>query len=181
MRLVKPLILVGLLGILAYLTLFKSGKTFARSIGGNIMEIAQSTLDLIADFEKFSPVPYKDAGGHSIGFGHFIQPGENYTTIDMPKALNLLRRDTAGAQSAVAALVKVPLAQNQVDALVSLVYNIGMTNFSNSTLLKKLNAGDFKAAADQFNVWNKTHLDGQLVVSDSLIKRRSAERLLFLS
>ena len=180
-QLIKPLILVGLVGILAYLTLFKSGKTLARSIGGNFMDIAQSTLDLIADFEKFSPVPYKDAGGQSIGFGHFIQPGESYASIDLKTALDLLKRDTAGAQSTVSTLVKVPLARNQIDALVSLVYNIGASNFKKSTLLRKLNVSDYTGAADQFNVWNKTHINGFLVVSDNLIKRRSAERLLFLS
>jgi hypothetical protein len=73
-------------------------------------------------------------------------------------------------------VVKVPLTQNQFDALVSLVYNIGQTAFSNSTLLKKLNAKDYQGAADQFLRWNK----GGGKVMKGLVRRREAERALFL-
>lgn len=70
----------------------------------------------------------------------------------------------------------VPLSQNQFDALVSLVYNIGETAFSNSTLLKKLNAKDYQGAADQFPRWNK----GGGQVLKGLVRRRADERDLFL-
>ncbi|WP_312069487.1 lysozyme, partial [Acinetobacter sp.] len=73
-------------------------------------------------------------------------------------------------------LVKVPLSQNQFDALVSLTYNIGSTAFKNSTLLKKLNAKDYAGAADQFLRWNK----GGGKVLKGLVRRREAERALFL-
>jgi lysozyme len=58
----------------------------------------------------------------------------------------------------------VPLTQNQFDALVSLVFNIGGGAFRKSTLLKKLNAGDIQGAADQFLVWNKGTVNGKRVV-----------------
>ncbi len=72
--------------------------------------------------------------------------------------------------------VTVPLNQNQFDALVSLTYNIGSGAFNNSTLLKKLNKGDYQGAADQFLVWNKA--GGK--VMKGLVRRREAEQALFL-
>ena len=74
-------------------------------------------------------------------------------------------------------LVKVPLNQNQFDALVSICYNIGMGNFSKSTLLKKINQGDFKGASLEFEKWNKS---GGIVLA-GLVKRRLKEKALFIS
>lgn len=71
--------------------------------------------------------------------------------------------------------VTVALNQNQFDALVSLTYNIGTGAFASSTLLKKLNAGDYKGAAAQFDVWNKA--GGKRM--QGLVNRRSTERKLF--
>ena len=73
-------------------------------------------------------------------------------------------------------LVKVPLTQNQFDALVSLTYNIGTGAFEKSTLLKKLNTGDYQGAADQFTVWNK----GGGKVLQGLVNRRAKEKEVFL-
>ena len=79
-------------------------------------------------------------------------------------------------ESTVNTSVKAPLTQNQYDALVSLSYNIGSNAFKNSTLLKKLNSGDYKGAAEQFLVWNK--VNSKRV--QGLVNRREAERNLFL-
>jgi lysozyme len=79
-------------------------------------------------------------------------------------------------QTAVNDAVNIPLSQNQFDALVSLAYNIGTNAFKTSTLVKYLNALDYKAAADQFLVWNKA---GGSVLK-GLVRRREAERALFL-
>lgn len=88
----------------------------------------------------------------------------------------LLRADLGTAEAAVNRLVTVPLTQNQFDALVSLVFNIGEGNFSKSTLLRRLNAGEREAAAGQFGRWNKS----KGVELAGLTKRRAAERELFL-
>jgi lysozyme len=72
--------------------------------------------------------------------------------------------------------VTVPLSQNQFDALVSLAYNIGTNAFKTSTLVKYLNALDFKAAADEFLKWNR----GGGKVMKGLVRRRETERALFL-
>lgn len=74
-------------------------------------------------------------------------------------------------------VVNVPLTQNQFDALVSLAYNIGPHAFEASTLLKKLNVGDYYAAAEQFLRWDKSK--GQIL--KGLVKRRAAEKKLFLT
>ena len=78
-------------------------------------------------------------------------------------------------EHAVDQAVKVSIDQNQFDALVSLTYNIGAGAFRNSTLLKKLNVGDYHGASAQFDVWNKA--SGRVL--QGLVNRRSVERTLF--
>lgn len=73
------------------------------------------------------------------------------------------------------------LNQNQWDALVCLVYNIGQAAFRGSTLLRLINQRDFKGAAEEFLKWDKEHRNGVLVEDPGLLRRREAERTLFLS
>lgn len=173
----KALILAGLVSALAYLTLTKSGREVAVQVGDSIMQFSDNGIDNIKRFEGFSPVPYRDAQGWSIGYGHFIKPGENLTAVSEAQARALLKQDAAMASAAVSNSVSVPLTQNQFDALVSLTYNIGITAFRNSTLLLKLNAGDYSNAAAQFSRWNKSQ--GEVIAA--LDRRRSNERALFMT
>jgi lysozyme len=83
------------------------------------------------------------------------------------------------AQAAVKRLVKVPISQNQFDAITSLVYNIGQTAFAHSTLLKLLNNMDYDGTAKQFLAWNKVQINGIYKASDGLSKRRKEESELF--
>lgn len=140
------------------------------------MKLSAAGLNLIKDFEKFTPSKYKDAKGYSIGYGHYILPGENFSTITQAQALALLAKDVLIAESAINRLVKAPLNQSQFDVLVSLVFNIGSGNFSTSTVLKRINAGDYAGAAAAFAMWNKS--DGE--VKQNLIDRRAIERAHFL-
>ena len=78
--------------------------------------------------------------------------GKNFSE---QRCRELLASDTSAAQSAVRQAVKVPITQGQYDALVSFVFNVGATNFKNSTLLRKINAGQCKAAGQEFLRWNK--------------------------
>ncbi len=75
--------------------------------------------------------------------------------------------------------IKVPLTQNQCDALCSLVFNIGATAFAASTLLKKLNFGDYSGAAAEFIKWNKATVNDKKIPLLGLIKRRQVEKALF--
>lgn len=173
----KVLALAGLLAALAYLTLTKSGRDVAAQIGESIMKFSDNGLEVIKRFEGFSPVPYQDAQGWSIGYGHFIKPDEILTAVSESQAADLLKQDAAIASAAVSNSVSVDLTQNQFDALVSLTYNIGVTAFRNSTLLKKLNAGDYSGAAAQFARWNKSQ--GEVLAA--LTSRRANEQALFLT
>ncbi|MND20258.1 Lysozyme RrrD [compost metagenome] len=120
---------------------------------------------------------YKDGGGvWTIGYGHTGADVREGLTIPLSEAERLLTRDLRVAENHVNGAVKVKLTQNQFDALVSFVYNVGGEAFRSSTLLKKLNAGDYLGAADQFPRWNKDN--GKVV--DGLTNRRREERELFL-
>ena len=88
----------------------------------------------------------------------------------------MLMNDIARFEPELDSLAKVPLSQNQWDALMSFVYNLGSANLGPSTLLKLLNAGDYAGAAEQFLRWNKA--GGQVLAG--LTKRRAAERAMFL-
>ena len=120
---------------------------------------------------------YRDTVGViTIGVGHtsaagppIVKPGMKITAEQSDE---ILSRDLAGVENDVNSAVKVPLTQNQFDALVSFVFNVGGGAFRKSTLLKKLNAHDFSGAADQFLVWTK---------QKELTGRRKAERQQFLT
>jgi lysozyme len=137
-------------------------------------------LDEIKGYEQFRGTAYQNDGDvPTIGYGH---TGPDVTVADVGKktitkrqAERLLRQDVAKAEAVVKRNVKVCLTQGQYDALVSLVFNIGAGNFKNSTLLKKLNAGDYRGASAEFPMWNKSNG----VVSPGLVKRRAAERKMF--
>ena len=144
------------------------------------MDISAEGLKLIQSFEGLRLKAYDDGVGvWTIGYGTIKYPnGVKVKSGDVcteSQANEYMKHDLEGFVSAVNKLVTVPLKQNQFDALVSLMYNIGQTNFANSTLLKKLNTGNYKDAAAQFNVWNRA--GGR--VMQGLINRRAAERKVF--
>ncbi|HXI86339.1 MAG TPA: lysozyme, partial [Parvularculaceae bacterium] len=84
------------------------------------------------------------------------------------------------SETLLAETVRAPLNQNEHDALVSLIFNIGEENWRRSTVLRKINAGDKLAAAQGFEMWNKARVNGELVTLDGLVRRRAAEKSLFL-
>lgn len=138
-------------------------------------------LNLIKGFEGKRLYAYDDGVGvWTIGFGTIKYPnGVRVKKGDVcteKQAEEYLQNDLVKFEAAINKLVKVHLTQNQFDALASFTYNLGETNLANSTLLKKLNKGDYKGAADQFLVWNKA--GGK--VMKGLVRRREAERALFL-
>lgn len=136
-------------------------------------------LDLITRFEDFKPKPYDDGTGTiTIGYGHTrsaVMPAQ----VTEEEALELLRSDLDHFIQAVANEVRVPINENQFAALVSLAFNIGDRAFANSTLLKKLNSGNYVAASNEFQKWNKVTVNGQKQRSVGLSRRRAAEEQLF--
>ena len=124
--------------------------------------ISDQGLNLIKKFEGLHKVdadgmivPYHcPANVLTIGFGHTKGVKKNMR-ITKQEAEDLLRDDMKVYEAEVKRLVDVPLSQYQFDALVSFVFNLGAANFGSSTLLKKLNAGDYAAVPAQFMRWNK--------------------------
>lgn len=89
----------------------------------------------------------------------------------------LLQQDTGIAQAAVRSSVKVPITQGQFDRLVSFTFNVGTGAFKSSTLLRKLNAGECRAAADEFLRWTKA----RGVTLKGLVARRQRDRDAFVA
>jgi lysozyme len=142
------------------------------------LSISPRGVALIKAHEGFSSKWYVcPAGKTTIGYGHVKRQGDGVGEgpITEARAAEILVQDAATAVGDVRRYVEAPLNQNQFDALVSFVYNVGAANFKGSTLLKKLNAGDYESAAANFPRWiyaNRKPLEG-------LRKRRAAERALF--
>lgn len=141
--------------------------------------LSSQGLQLISGFEGFSATIYPDVAGYdTIGFGHKLVSGENEkfrNGINRDQGLALLRTDARTAENHVRSAVKALLNQNEYDALVSFTYNLGGGAFRGSTLLKKLNAGNYDGASDEFPRWNRA--GGRVV--DGLTERRRKERILF--
>lgn len=145
------------------------------------MKISKTGLDLIKKFEGLRLTAYDDGVGvWTIGYGTIKYPNgvrvKRGDKITQAQADEYMANDVSVFERAVNRLVKVPLTQNQYDALVSFTYNLGETNLSTSTLLRKLNTHDYKGAAEQFERWNKA--GGK--VMKGLTRRRIAEKELFL-
>ena len=141
------------------------------------MRISHRGLKLIAGYERFSSVPYICQGGKlTIGFGHVILPGENFTEITMEEGQELLRKDAEIAERAVNRYVAVEINQDIFDALVSFTFNVGGGALMESTLLKFLNAGQYYAAALEFCRWDNA---GGKEMS-GLEVRRAEEELVFV-
>ena len=131
---------------------------------------------MIREFEGLKLKSYLcPAGVWTIGVGHTkgVKPG---MVITEERAKELLREDLAEFEAGITKLVRVPLTSNQFSALVSLAFNVGLANVASSTLLKKLNEGDYQGAADQFPRWDKAR--GKTLAG--LTRRRAAERALWL-
>ncbi|WP_439327587.1 lysozyme [Lonepinella sp. BR2357] len=147
----------------------------------NQWNLSQQGINALKGYEGLRTKAYlDDAGKWTIGYGHTgkvgnIPVGKGMTITDQ-QAEDLFKSRLPEFENAVRNSINVPLTQNQYDALVSLAYNIGPTAFQNSTLVKKLNAGDMSGAADQFMAWRKAGgKDNQ-----GLINRRNREREMFL-
>lgn len=144
------------------------------------MNISNEGLSLIKLFEGLSLRAYQDVAGiWTIGYGH-IKGVESGATISEREAESFLSDDLKDAQRAVERLVKVPLNENEYSALVSLVFNIGEGAFARSTVLKRLNRGDREGAADAIELWNKATINGRKKTVPGLVRRRAAEKALFL-
>lgn len=144
-------------------------------------KLSSKGLEYIMKKEKFSATPYKATKAEkylTIGYGHYGADVKPNMKITKEEAMQLLKNDIKWAEDVVNNNVTVPLTQNQFDALVSFVFNTGPNALPNSTLLKKLNSGDYKGAAAEFDKWVK---DDSKKTLPGLVKRRAEEKSVFLS
>lgn len=132
------------------------------------MKTSEKGIDLLKILEEgkgFSSKSYVcPAGKRTIGYGHVILPGEKIIEpITEEQAEDILEKDVLIAEEAVNKYVKIKLSQNQFDALVCFVFNIGKVNFKTSTLLKFINTELWDKIPSQFMRWvyvDKTKLKG---------------------
>jgi lysozyme len=143
----------------------------------NNYQYSEAGLAMTKAFEGLRLTAYQDvAGNWTIGYGHMGPALLAGMTITQADADALLQADIADAVACVNRAVTEPITQNQFDALVDFCFNAGRGNFLQSTLLRKVNAGDFAGAAVQFGLW--VHAGGQVV--PALARRRKAEAEMFL-
>lgn len=135
---------------------------------------------LIKQFEGWRSRAYRDPiGVWTIGYGHTSMAGPPEVTQDMritkAEGEAILKRDLVKYETAVSRAVKVELAQEQFDALVSFCYNVGPGNFRRSSVLRAVNARQWAVAARRFALWNRA--GGRVL--PGLVRRRAAEAALF--
>lgn len=147
---------------------------------GHQFTISELGLKLIKAYEGFRPDErLLLSGDYVIGHGHRVD-ANSPKRVTKSEAETLLLEDLKPIESLVNDNVHAPLSQGQFDALCSLAFNIGETAFLGSTLLHALNNGRPLDAANGFDVWRKSKINGVVTLVDALLRRRTAEKALFL-
>jgi lysozyme len=148
------------------------------------MTTSPNGLNFIKKNEGFKAKLYKDSGGYSIGYGTFLSTPAlvakyQKRTLTESEATMLMLERVELIEASINKHVKVPITQNEFDALVDFSYNEGIGAFQGSTLLKLLNAGNYDGAAEEFKVWDVAcgkHNDGleaRRIEDEELFKRVS--------
>jgi len=143
------------------------------------MQLSERGKALLIRHEGYELKAYKADPSekyYTIGYGHYGADVKCGMKITKAQAEDYLTQDLKAFEDGVNSAVKVPLKQNQFDALVIFSYNVGIGAFKKSTLLKLVNKGDFDGAAEQFLIWNK--VGGKF--NQGLMNRRLRTRQLFL-
>ena len=144
-------------------------------------QISQHGLAKLKQWEGLKTKAYKDAGGvWTIGYGHTAMAGSPQPyqgqVITAVEAESILLKDLTQYEAAIENNVNVKLNDNQFAALVSFAFNVGIHAFKNSTLLKKLNQGNFDAVPTELMKWTKA--GGKKI--QGLVNRRRAEGYLWM-
>lgn len=145
------------------------------------LKVSRAATALIKPFEGFRPEAARAPdGGWSIGYGH-AQTAREGATVSEPDAELLLIHDLMQIAETVNDLVFTPVNQHQFDALCAFAFGVGMENFRRSSALRLLNEGKLLEAAQAIELWRKTDFQGERIVFDALVRRRAAEKALFLT
>lgn len=137
-------------------------------------------LALIQQYEGFRAEPTRLPDGNwLVGYSH-VRVGAPGEAVNENEAVELLTLDVAAYEKLVNARVTQTINQAQFDALVSFAFSVGAESFEQSQVLRRVNAGDFVAAACALDAWRKADVGGETVIVDTLVRRRAAEKALFL-
>ena len=144
------------------------------------LKISDTGLKLIKAYEGYRPVDRELITGQRIvGYGHRLY-NENAVRMTKAEAEETLRIDLEPFEDMINTEVHAPLTQSQFDALCSFAFNIGPRAFLTSDTLRALNNGRPLDAANGFDIWRKSQISGKTYVVDALMRRRTAEKALFL-
>lgn len=142
--------------------------------------ISANGLALIQELEGFQAEPKQlPSGGWVVGYSH-VRAAEPGDAVNENDARDLLAADLASYENLVNTLVTQPLTQSQFDALVSFAFSVGAEAFGKSQVLRRVNSSDYVSAACAMDAWRKSEVSGELVIVDALVRRRTAEKALFL-
>jgi lysozyme len=144
-------------------------------------QASRAAIELIERFEGYRKVAAQlENGGWTIGYGH-TRTARKGAEVSPADAEALLIYDLMEISAKLDAWVYTPLSQNQFDALAAFVFNIGLENFRRSAVLRRINEGDLLRAAYAMELWRTAEFQGERIVVDALVRRRAAEKLLFLT
>ncbi|MEI9964103.1 MAG: lysozyme [Caulobacteraceae bacterium] len=145
------------------------------------LQASRAAIDLVERFEGYRRAAGQLADGRwTIGYGHTKTAREG-AEVSESDAEALLIYDLMEVAAALGGLVYTPLTQNQFDALCAFVFNIGIENFRHSNVLRRINEGDLLRAACAMEMWRRSDFEGAPIVIDALVRRRAAEKALFLT
>lgn len=149
------------------------------------MRLPEAAIELVKQYEGLKLRAYLcPAGVPTIGYGHTKTVSradvERGKTISEAIAEGLLAQDLSEAAEGVRRLCTTPPNENELGAMASLVFNIGIGNFRTSSVLRLHNSDNALGAAKAFLLWNKATIDGKLTVLPGLVKRRTEESMLYL-
>ncbi|HEY9217657.1 MAG TPA: lysozyme, partial [Phenylobacterium sp.] len=144
-------------------------------------QVSRAAIELIQRFEGFRERAAQLPDGRwTIGYGHTLTARQG-AYVSERDAEALLMYDLISVAHAVNEHVFAPLTQNQFDALCAFAFNIGLPAFRTSGVLMLLNEGQPLQAACAMELWRKADFEGERIVVDALVRRRAAEKNLFLT
>lgn len=144
-------------------------------------QVSRAAIELIKKFEGYRQKAAQLPDGRwTIGYGHTLTAREG-AEVSEADAEALLMYDLIAVAHAVNEHSYTPLIQNQFDALCCFAFNIGVDNFRRSSVLRRVNEGQMLQAACAMEMWRKADFEGERIVIDALVRRRAAEKTLFLT
>lgn len=144
-------------------------------------QVSRTAVDLIKRFEGYRQKAAQLPDGRwTVGYGHTLTAREG-ASVSERDAEALLLYDLISVAHSVNEHTYTPLNQNQFDSLVCFAFNIGLDNFLRSGVLRRINEGSLLQAACAMEMWRKADFEGERIVIDALVRRRSAEKTLFLT